>query len=379
MPNKKFFFAVAALVGTIIGAGIFAMPYAFAKAGLVPSLIVFGVLAGVNIVIMLMYGEVILRTPGIQHECTGYTGQYLGRPGRWLMLVVNLVGTYGALLVFIIGGSDFLRRLLGPSTTLSPVWAGVIFFVVCSALVVWGLRAVAKVDLVFMFLFIGVVGLITAWAAPKIQLANFATGDLTQILFPFGIIIFALTGATTLPMMNNLLRGQAHQFGKAIIWGGVIATIITLVFTIAILGLGGAQTTSDAIGTVQQTLPTSASLALAIFGLVALGTSFLSSGLMLRDMFMFDYRIKRRLAVVLVLLVPLGLFLLDLTGFVGTISFIGAVTGGLTGIIYVILYRQARIKGQRRPEFQINFPAWVQGTVLFVYVLAITYEVLKLF
>lgn len=379
MPNKKFLFAIATLVSTIVGAGIFAMPYAFARAGFWPSLAVFFVLAGVSIVVMLMYAEVVLRTQGIHHEATGYAGRYLGKPGRIVMLVANLVGMYGGLLIYIIGGGDFLRSTFGPSISMSPLIWGIIFFGVCAILVIMGLRTVAKADLAFMVLFVALVAAISILAVPKISVANFTAADLTQILFPFGVIIFALSGSAAIPLLNNILKGQSHKLGKAIIWGSVIATIISLIFAMAILGLGGTQTTSDSVGTVQQYLPPVASLAMAIFGLLALGTSFLIYSLILRDMYMFDYKIKRGWALLLTLVFPIAFFFFDVTGFIGAISFVGSMTGGLTGILYVMMYRQAKIKGQRQPEFRVNFPVWVQGVVLFVYVLAITYEVLKLF
>lgn len=379
MENKKFFFAVATLISTIIGAGIFAMPYAFARAGFWPSLIVFIILAAVNIVIMLMYGEVMLRTIGLHHEATGYAGRYLGKPGRVVMLLANLTGMYGGLLIYIIAGGDFLRSAFGDSVSLAPLGWGIVFFGVCAIFVIIGLHFVSKADLVFAALFIGVVVAIFFLASPKISGANFTTVNLAQILFPFGVIIFSLSGVASITLLNNILKGQAHRLGRAILWGGLIATVINLVFTIAILGLGGAQTTPDSVGTVQQYLPPLTSLTLAIFGLVAVATSFFITGLILRNMYMFDYKLNRGWALLLTLAFPIAFFFLDITGFIGTISFVGSITGGLTGIIYVLMYRRARLVGRRQPEFQIKFPVWVQGVVLFVYVLAIAYEVIRLF
>ncbi len=379
MENKNFIFAVATLISTIIGAGIFALPYAFAKAGFWPSLIIFAVLAMVNIVIMLMYGEVMLRTLGIHHEATGYAGTYLGKPGRVVMLLANLTGIYGGMLIYIIGGADFLRSAFGANVSLTPLVWGVIFFGICACFVIMGLRIVSKADLIFTAAFIAIVTVIFIMAVPRIAAVNFSTSDFTQILFPFGVIIFSLNGAASITLLNNILKGQAKKLSKAILWGGLIATAINLAFTIAILGLGGAQTTPDSIGTVQQYLPPWSPLLLAVFGLVAVGTSFFISGIVLRNMYTFDYKMKRGLALLLTLIFPIVFFFFDVSGFVATISFVGSITGGLTGIIYVLMYRRARVTGQRKPEFQINFPVWIQGIVLFVYVLAIIYEVIRLF
>jgi hypothetical protein len=258
------------------------------------------------------------------------------------------------------------------------VW-GIIFFGVCAILVILGLHTVAKADVIFAALFVVLVTVIATLAAPRIASVNFTTGDITQILFPFGVIIFALGGTAAITLLNNILKGQAHRLGRAIVWGSVIATVISLVFTLAVLGLGGAQTTPDSLGTVQQHLPPIASLAMAIFGLAAMGTTFLTYSLVLRDMYMFDYKLKRGLALFLTLIFPLAFFFLNMTSFVGAISFVGSVTGGLSGILYVLMYRRARVIGRRQPEFQISFPLWIQAVVLFVYVLAMAYEVARLF
>ncbi len=379
MENKKFFFAVATLVSTIIGAGIFALPYAFARAGFWPSLLIFGILAAVSIIIMLMYGEVMLRTEGIQHESTGYAGIYLGKVGRVFMLAINLLGVYGGLLIYIIGGGDFLRAVFGPETSLSPLIWGIVFFGVVACFVIMGMHFVSKADLAFSILFVVLVTVIFVLAAPKISVANFSTGDFSQILFPFGVIIFSLSGSAAIALINNILKGQARSLKSAIVWGGVIAAVINLVFTVAVLGLGGAGVAPDSVETVRQFLPPFASLALAIFGLLAVGTSFFIFGLIMRNMYMFDFKIRRGWAVLLTLIFPIVFFCLGVNNFVSTISFVGSITGGLTGIMYVLMYRRARVTGKRPPEYSINFPVWVQGIVLFMYVLAIAYEIVQLF
>lgn len=379
MENKKFFFAVATLVSTIIGAGIFALPYAFARAGFWPSLLVFGILAAVSIIIMLMYGEVILRTEGIQHESTGYAGTYLGKMGRRIMLATNLLSVYGGLLIYIIAGGDFLRAVFGPEASLSPLIWGIIFFGIVSCFVIMGMHFVSKADLVFLVLFVVLVTILLVLAVPKISVANFSTSDFSQILFPFGVIIFSLSGSAAIALINNILKGQARSLKSAIVWGGAIAAVISLVFTVAVLGLGGAEVASDSVETVRQFLPPLSSLALAIFGLLAVGTTFFIFGLIMRNMYMFDFKIKRGWAVLLTLIFPIVLFCLGVNDFVSTISFVGSVTGGLTGIMYVLMYRRAQSTGKRSPEYSIDFPIWVQGIILFIYVLAIAYEIVRLF
>jgi hypothetical protein len=69
------------------------------------------------------------------------------------------------------------------------------------------------------------------------------------------------------------------------------------------------------------------------------------------------------------------LYLLNLTGFLTAISFVGAITGGLGAILSVWMYLRARHHGQKEPEYQIKFPGLVIAGVIAVYIGAIIWEI----
>ena len=61
MKNGNFWYAIATLVGTIVGVGIFGLPYAAGQAGFfISSVYLFG-LFFVFALLHLMFGEIILR------------------------------------------------------------------------------------------------------------------------------------------------------------------------------------------------------------------------------------------------------------------------------------------------------------------------------
>jgi amino acid permease len=62
--DREFLIALATLIGTAIGAGLFGLPYVVAKAGFFPSLMMMFLLGLLALVSNLMYGEIILRTKG---------------------------------------------------------------------------------------------------------------------------------------------------------------------------------------------------------------------------------------------------------------------------------------------------------------------------
>ena len=75
--------AFATLVGTIIGAGIFGIPFAMNQTGIINGLILLVLLALTTTLIHLMLGEIALRTK-TNYRLAGYAGHYLGLPWKIL-------------------------------------------------------------------------------------------------------------------------------------------------------------------------------------------------------------------------------------------------------------------------------------------------------
>src|SRR3989344_6158050 len=106
--NLGFEEAVATLVGTIIGAGVLAIPYSMKKAGFLTGLLILVVLSIVVLFLFLFVGEIVLRTKG-NHQLTGYAEKYLGKKGKLFLMFAMVFGTYGALVAYTIGvGRSFV-------------------------------------------------------------------------------------------------------------------------------------------------------------------------------------------------------------------------------------------------------------------------------
>jgi len=103
MFNKQFVYALATFVGTVIGVGLFGLPYVALKVGFAVVLFYFIFIGIVTALVLLIYGEIILRTEGV-HRLPGYAEKYLGIWGKrvaFLSIVLTLVG---ALLAYLIVG-----------------------------------------------------------------------------------------------------------------------------------------------------------------------------------------------------------------------------------------------------------------------------------
>ena len=77
MFKKNSLYAFATLTGTIIGVGLFSLPYITSRVGIWVMLGYLLVLGTVVLMVHLMYGEITLRTDAVC-RLPGYAGRYLG-------------------------------------------------------------------------------------------------------------------------------------------------------------------------------------------------------------------------------------------------------------------------------------------------------------
>src|SRR5512135_2495201 len=151
--DRTFLKATSVLIGTMGGVGIFGIPFVFAKAGFWIGC-VFLVFTGVlTLLFNLLFAALVLRTPGT-HQLPGIAGAHLGPAAKFLVLMCNLVGIYGALLTYIIYQGDFLHSILSNIWTIQPELYSIIFAVILAPLILMRLKTTATIELGLAGLFV---------------------------------------------------------------------------------------------------------------------------------------------------------------------------------------------------------------------------------
>ena len=155
--THKLLIAITTLIGTIVGAGILAIPYVVSQSGFLIGFIII-VLLGLGILFLnLLIGEMVLRTKE-QHQLTGYAEKYLGKWGKRLMTFSLLFSMYGALTAYLIGEGETLKAIFHFG---SPLLYSLIFFVITFLIIYKGVKAAGKVELIliaFLLLVIALIG-----------------------------------------------------------------------------------------------------------------------------------------------------------------------------------------------------------------------------
>jgi len=373
MKQEGYFEAIAVLVGTVIGAGVLGIPYVVAKSGFLTGAIMIALLGLAIMTTNLCLGEVVLRTDG-NHQLTGYAEKYLGKTGKKLMTFTMIFGIYGALIAYLIGEGEALSAIFGAS----PLHFSLMFFTFMAFVIFVGLKMIKKLELMLSFIVLTIVLLISAFAVNKIQLVNLMTFDIKNIFIPYGVILFAFLGAAAVPEMKEVLTRDRKKLKRAIIVGSLIPFFAYLIFALVVVGATGLNTTQIATIGLGNLIGDYMVVFGNLFAIFAMGTSFLTLGLALKGMYSYDYKLSHNKAWLLTCFVPLGLFLLGIKSFIGTIGITGSIAGGIEGILIISMFWKAKKLGKRKPEYSSDGSKLIGTLLITVFALGILYTIFNL-
>jgi tyrosine-specific transport protein len=345
--KKELILAIAVLMSTIIGAGIFGLPYAGAQSGFLIAVIFLFVLTGVVMLLHLFYGKVISNTTE-EYQLTGYIGHYLGDRARKFIGIFVVVGFYGSLLVYMIIGGDFLHVALSPFINLPSILFSLIMFVVGSIAIYFGLKLVSSWDFIINIVLIVAIIFLFIWGVGLIKIDNLKTISLSKMITPYGAIFYSLIGIAALPEIKRIFSGgHEKQYKKAIVVGTIIPAIIYLIFMLVVIGLNGGKTPQEAISGLTNHLGGGIILVGSIFGFLMVLSSFFSLGIALKQTYIYDFKINKNIAWILTCFVPLILLLLGMRNFVIIIEVMGAMIGVTEGTAIILMYRKVIGSGHK--------------------------------
>ena len=368
----RFLKSLSVFAGTIIGVGIFGLPYVALKAGFLMVIFYFLVMTGVAVVIHLFLGKVALGTTKL-HRLPGYAEEYLGPRWKKASLVVLGLGLTGALLAYLIVGGDFLTFLLKPYWGGSNLIYSLIFFALGAYLILRDIKSVSQIELALLFVFFAIIILFFVKAYPFINLDYLIKGvDWHYWALPYGVVLFSLWGTSIVPEVKEMLVGDAKTFKRVIVSGILLAAATYLFFIFTVLGASGSLTSEEAISGLARALDDRVIKLGFIFGVITCFTSFLTLGLTLKKTLWYDFNLSPYFAWLVACFGPLFLFLAGVRQFIEVVSLTGAVAVGSEALIIIFLYRAFLKKkfGQKlNPFFYLLTVFFILGTVFEIFYL----------
>src|SRR3989344_1071867 len=235
---NSFTLALSTLVGTIVGAGIFGIPFVMVKSGIVPGLFYLFLLGAIICLLHLFFGEVCLRTSG-KHRLVGYAAIYLGKRGKVLATLTLLFVLVGTLLAYLILAGEFSEIIFGSFLPFSSTVFTVLFAICSFFLVLSGRQLITKIEFFTNILFIGAVAVLIVLALPHVKsfdIPLFDGSSISNLFLPFGVLLFAFAGFEAIPEVMSFLRDRSARtkLDNVILWSSIITGVFFLVFSLIV-------------------------------------------------------------------------------------------------------------------------------------------------
>lgn len=354
--------------GMIIGVGFFALPYIAANVGLITMLAYLVILTIIVIIIHQYYAEIALRTPDFL-RLPSYVGIYLGKTSKKISLIVSIIGFSGTSLAYIVIGGEFLTNLLMPILGGSQFLYAFIYFAAGSLLVFLGIKAVSKIEFLDVSLFLIILVAVFGFGWNHFKASNLFSAALNfkNIFLPYGAVLFALWGgANIISEVEEMLGQDKHLLKKIVAWSIILPAIFYAVFIIAVMGISGSAVSQESIAGLKGFLPSGVIALLFVFGLIAIFTSYVALGLILRNILWYDAKIGKNLSWAFACFAPFILYLLGFKNLIIIIGFVGATTLAIKGILIILMYQKIK-PGRTR---------WATYPLILILALGIVYEII---
>lgn len=350
--------AFLALIGTIIGAGVFGVPLVFSHMGVVLGSLLFLGVALLMLSAHLLFVELIARDHS-RRRLPGYVGRVLGKRAEWVAIGSHAFHLTGVNLVYLILGGEFLASLFSASLPGVSILQWQIMFWVAGAILAFaGLRLLAKVEAAITWVFLTVLLIVTA--AAFVQTSSLPSMGLGIFSWTgIGVFLFAVSGLTIIPEIHEI-AGKHIRLTRIIVTAASLTTAFLIwMFGLAISFAANGRDLSS-VAAVASVLPVSVAWLVPVFGLLSVSSSFYITNYDLRAMYLYDLKLSKPLSWVFGIGIPLVLLLATTRDFFSTID----IVGGIFNALNVVLVACAAWVVMRREK---NGPAfWWRALMPFV-------------
>ncbi len=374
--SRNYFKAVAILAGTILGAGIFTVPFVVQKAGILSILIYFPILHSIQLILHLIYAEIVLSTSE-NHRMVGFVGIHFNKSFKRIAFLISLLGKHGTLVAYIILGGIFLHQLLNPWWGGTEFFYTVALFIAETIVILFGLKMIAKAEAVLTILLILAIGGLSWRSLGYWDVSNYSLLNFKNLLLPYGVIFFAIGGQAAIPEVCRLLKNEKRKIRSAIVWGTFLPVALIAFFAFLMIGVTGANTSPDVLVGLSTHLDNWIMSLALIFGLLAVTTSYLVISQSLREVYWWDEGMNKYFSWFLAASVPFILFLIGVRDLTSVIGLTGSITGGLYGIILIGVYFKVRKKKKRRKVLNKGLSKSLAVILCLAFVLGVVAEVIS--
>jgi len=328
----NFLNSVFLITSTIIGLGVFILPYTLAKSGIyywfwfliVPVLIFF---------VHLVYSEIIFQIEE-KHNLPGLSARILGRNWKNFVWFIDFLGNilvfasyYIALYKFTIVIFPFNNPLL-----IKLFYAFLVILIILPSV-----NFLSDIEGILGFFMILIFLGLSIYFLPYLNLSNFKIEFLNPWL-SYGVLIFAYTGYSSLQMVYDIIGKNK----KTMFWINLISIFLVFciyfLFTVSIYGAFGKDVSVMVIENIKNLPSKFIVLTVAFLAIFNIFTTFIALAFYLKRGLIFDYKINSILAWFIISSTIIVIPFLKLENIAKLISLTGSIFLGFNLFVLLLCY-----------------------------------------
>ena len=365
------------VAGTMIGAGMLAMPLTSAGIGFGFTLVLLLGLWALLTFSALLFVE-LYQTAESDAGIGTLAEQYFGKAGRIIATAVLIIFLYALIAAYVSGGGSLLKDLLPES--FGDKVSILLFTVIFGSFIVIGTHSVDKINRVLFFVMLAAFAVVLSLMLPEIKFDNLMAMPIDNALIisasPVFFTAFGFHGS--IPSLNKYLDGNVKALRISILAGSAITLCAYILWQMSTHGLLTQNEflqilKEDATlnGLVKATLAITGSNMIAgavkLFSTLALVTSFLGVGLGLleciEDLLKRSFNISAgRISLSLMTFIPPLVFALFYPeGFILALGYAGQMFAFYAVVLPVSLVWKAR-----RAHTNLPYKVWGGNLTLII-------------
>ena len=365
------------VAGTMIGAGMLAMPLTSAGIGFGFTLVLLLGLWALLTFSALLFVE-LYQTAESDAGIGTLAEQYFGKIGRIIATAVLIIFLYALIAAYVSGGGSLLKDLLPES--FGDKVSVLLFTVIFGSFIVIGTHSVDKINRVLFFVMLAAFAVVLSLMLPEIKFDNLMATPIDNALIisasPVFFTAFGFHGS--IPSLNKYLGGNVKALRISILAGSAITLFAYILWQMSTHGLLTQNEflqilKEDATlnGLVKATLAITGSNIIAgavkLFSTLALVTSFLGVGLGLleciEDLLKRSFNISAgRISLGLMTFIPPLVFALFYPeGFILALGYAGQMFAFYAVVLPVSLVWKAR-----RTHTNLPYKVWGGNMTLII-------------
>lgn len=337
------------LISTIIGLGVFVLPYALFKSALffylwlfiIPILIFF---------LHLIYSEIIFQVEE-KHNLPSLVAKIINEKFKLPVWILDFIGLMMVFISYLIAIDQVLKKVFFIDLNFKLIIALLIFFVIFFRNNIFSkIESFLSILLIIFFL------VATFYILPNFEIENFHLQK-NDYWSSYGIILFSFTGYHSLQIIYDLLGKNRQLFIKVNLISLFIIFLIYLFYATIILGVIGENIKPLSIISLIDYFNNSyfSYFAIILF-LLSIITTFISLAFYLKRGLISDFKIKDTISWLIVSLSIVFLSFYDFNNLVKLISLIGSLFVGINLILILFCYLKLnKIEYFKFPKIFIYF------------------------